>query len=313
MPYRRRNTHQNKSFSSIITLINLGMILCPSIGYIIQAKKFKTKGSSKGFAFYGSLIIIISNILRIFFWIGKQFTKVLLYQSFVVILSQIYLIKNYLDYSDNKEVSSNNNKGEEGYQKYLSPQYYNEVLEDISKPSLCWKWNTLGHYILSIFSIFTFCGLEFIFFGTKNKQHTEFIGILSTSIEVVLGVPQIIKNCQIKNVDVISSVMLMAWVYGDCFKTIYYLVSNCPYQFILCGFVQMIFDMILIGQSWYYGKEDFIIDFEDELNKLVSFEKESAISRRDRYNNQDDENNKLVSARGNYYGTLDDNVDVTDI
>lgn len=316
MPYRRRNYHQSKSFSTIITLIDIGMVLCPVIGYITQAHKFKTKGSSKGFSLYVTLLILTSNILRIFFWFGKHFTKVLLYQSLIVILSQIYLIKRYLDYSDNHTTSSSNNnnqKGTEGYQKYLSPQYYNEIIEDISKPSLLWKWNTLSHYILCIIGIFVLCGFEFLIFGIKNNKHTEFIGILSASIEVILGVPQIIKNFQIKDVEVISSVMLMTWIYGDCFKTIYYLVGNCPYQFIVCGFVQMIFDMVLIGQSWYYGKEDFIMDFEDELNKLTSFGNESAIERRNKYNNQDDESNKLVNARGNCYGTLDDNMDVTDI
>ena len=89
------------SFASAITnIINIGMIFAPCIGYMTQALKFKNKKSSTGFSLCICLVLIISNVLRIYFWFGRQFTVVLLFQSLIVILSQMYLIKVYLDYKE---------------------------------------------------------------------------------------------------------------------------------------------------------------------------------------------------------------------
>ena len=328
MPYHLRHTRSDPFVSFMTSIVNIGMIFAPAIGYIIQANKFKSKGSSKGFALYGCFIIIVSNILRIFFWIGKNFTKVLLYQSFVVLLSQFYLIKKYLDYSDKDKSKEDNTT-----RNYLSPVFYNEIMEDLAKPSLFWKWNTLLHYLVSIVLMFVFCLLECSLFGFSNKKHTEFIGFLSTSIEVVLGVPQLINNCQRKDVDTLSLIMLMTWIFGDLFKTVYYLVTKCPLQFTLCGYIQMFIDLILIGQIWYYGKTEFVSLLEEEISKDAlggGNENEndnyngsdtnntstySSSNQNQSYNryNKDDESNKLISGKGNTYGSLDDNLDIVDI
>ena len=74
------------------------MIFSPIIGYLAQGIKFQRTHSSEGFSKYMCLLLIFANLLRIFFWIGKQFTVILLYQSCIVILSQFYLIHMSLKY-----------------------------------------------------------------------------------------------------------------------------------------------------------------------------------------------------------------------
>ena len=76
------------------------MIFIPSIGYFFQALKFKQTKSTKGFAKFLCLLLLLANILRIFFWFGKKLTLTLLYQDVVVIINQIYLIHVYLEYQD---------------------------------------------------------------------------------------------------------------------------------------------------------------------------------------------------------------------
>jgi len=89
------------SFSSLLKItVDLMMIFIPSIGYIFQAIKFKQTKSSKGFSKTLCLLLLLANILRIFFWLGKPFSITLLYQSIVVIISQIYLIHVYLQFQD---------------------------------------------------------------------------------------------------------------------------------------------------------------------------------------------------------------------
>ena len=76
----------------IVLLIDFLMIIGPSLGYFLQSLKFKKTKSSKGFSKSLCLIIYFSQILRVFFWIGKPFRVTLLYQSILIIIFQIYLI-----------------------------------------------------------------------------------------------------------------------------------------------------------------------------------------------------------------------------
>ena len=95
------NIPENNPFSSIIKYsADILMIFIPSIGYIFQAMKFKQTKSSKGFARFLCLLLLIANILRVFFWFGKKFSLPLLFQAIIVIISQIYLIHVYFQYQD---------------------------------------------------------------------------------------------------------------------------------------------------------------------------------------------------------------------
>ena len=77
--------------------LDLSMIFIPSVGYFFQALKFKQTKSTKGFAKFLCLLLLLANILRVFFWFGKKFELALLYQAIIVIISQIYLIHVYFE------------------------------------------------------------------------------------------------------------------------------------------------------------------------------------------------------------------------
>ena len=47
---------------------DLGMILGPCLGYIIQCIKIKREENAEGFSPYVCLILLIANILRVFWW-----------------------------------------------------------------------------------------------------------------------------------------------------------------------------------------------------------------------------------------------------
>ena len=226
---------------SLSTVINLAMIFAPSIGYITQAIKFKIKKSSVGFSLYVCLVLIFSNILRIFFWFGKQFTTVLLFQSFVVLLSQLYLIKVYLDYKEQEKL-------------YVGYSYFGIMMREMGQIALFWKWNYFLPYLITTLNMSLILGGISYLFGFDNINYIEFIGYLSTGIEVLLGIPQIIANYYGKNVQTLSLIMFMTWIFGDCFKTGYYIVTQCPIQFIICGVIQIIIDITLIGQMIYYNR-----------------------------------------------------------
>ena len=79
-------TNDNKSY--FIKLTNDFLIIfIPSIGYFFQAMKFKQTKSTKGFAKFLCFLLLLANILRVFFWFGKKFSIALLYQAIVVIIN----------------------------------------------------------------------------------------------------------------------------------------------------------------------------------------------------------------------------------
>lgn len=46
--------------------------------------------------------------------------------------------------------------------------------------------------------------------------------------------------------------LIASWALGDAFKTYYFLSSDAPMQFIMCGLVQLIVDAVIVVQLWVY-------------------------------------------------------------
>ena len=79
--------------SFVDSLLDISLIVMPVAGYIPQYLSMRKTRSVEGFSPLVSFILLIANMLRIFFWIDKQFDSVLLYQSFVMIAAQIILLE----------------------------------------------------------------------------------------------------------------------------------------------------------------------------------------------------------------------------
>lgn len=93
-------------FLPIMFLMDLVMIFSPLIGFVDQYKKIKETKNSEIFSTNVSLILIICNTLRIFFWIGKRFENVMLYQSIAMIIGQYFMLHVCHQFSQNKKDSS---------------------------------------------------------------------------------------------------------------------------------------------------------------------------------------------------------------
>lgn len=46
--------------------------------------------------------------------------------------------------------------------------------------------------------------------------------------------------------------MVLMWTCGDVFKTTYFVVRQTPAQFIVCGALQVLIDISILLQVWYY-------------------------------------------------------------
>ena len=225
--------------------VDLFMIFLPSFGYFFQGIKFQKTKSSKGFSKSLCLLLLLANILRIYFYIGRPFAKGLLYQSIVVIISQIYLIHYYLKY---QEKSKDELPPEKSILNHITSW------KEIIKPSKIWNWDYEIDYYKFIFFLFFIMSLICYLIGKDKIYFYDLIGTISVSIETFIEIPQIKENCATKNVKNLSGAMVFFWFIGDLFKSIYNIVNKSPKQMIIGTLIQNCEDIILSSQVIIYGE-----------------------------------------------------------
>ena len=224
------------------------IIFLPSVGYVFQAIKFQKTKSSKGFSKSLCLMLLLANILRIYFWIGKPFEKSLLFQSIVVIISQIYLIHYYLKYQEKPK-----DKNEMPQEKSI----LNHLISwrDIFTPSKIWNWDYEIDYYKFVFLFFSLMSIICAIIGKDMVKFYDVIGTISVGIETFIEIPQIKENCVTKNVKNLSGAMVLMWFIGDLFKTVYNIVNKSPIQMIIGGLIQNCEDIILNTQVLFYSED----------------------------------------------------------
>jgi hypothetical protein len=97
-----------------------------------------------------------------------------------------------------------------------------------------------------------FSGFFFIvtFLFSNSLVYVEILGFLSLSIEATLGLPQLYKNYVTNSTQGLSMELIASWFVGDAFKTVYFLISGAPVQFIFCGVFQLIVDVAITYQLY---------------------------------------------------------------
>lgn len=224
-------------------LLNFGIVIGPSIGYISQGIKFKINKRSKGFCLSICLKTILSCIFKIYFWVGKRYNIYLLYQAILVLLLQYYIIIFYLKYSEKDCMKLVQWQKQDDFAKNI------QNLLDIKN---FWRWDNLFSFLLSSIVLGIGIGLICFAFGIHNKIFLETLGYISTAIDVLLGLPQIYTNYKLKSSHSLSTLMIVSFLLGDSFRTYYYIITKSPFQFLLCGILQIAINMILMLQIIYY-------------------------------------------------------------
>ena len=296
-------------------VIDFFMVFGPSLGFFIQIMKIQQEKTSEGFSKLLVLILLIANILRIFFWIGKHFTIVLLLQSILMVLTQFYLLYVCLKYSHHTQEKINEEKINEKYNdeftdvpitnstdirrlfsennslREIVEFLYNYKPSRLLNPKNFWDW---PYFFDFAFFIFLFSLVVDIFsriiFGYSNHSYIEFLGGLSAGVEALIGVPQAYSNLLNQDTGALSIWMILTWVFGDTFKTYYYISNKAPIQLVFCGFFQLFIDVVIIFQIFYYSgmlgavfpyfnneelkkRHDSIIDFSIEYKDEKEDEK----------------------------------------
>lgn len=139
-----------------------------------------------------------------------------------------------------------------------------------------WQWTDFRSYVEFI-AAFTLAAsiLTYVFVG--HVLYVELLGFTSLLIEAMLGVPQFYDNFVSKSTfgmrymdlfgpSIITSginnrfccffdsrTMVLLWLAGDTFKTLYFLSRHSPIQFSVCGALQIAVDLAILSQTVFYG------------------------------------------------------------
>ena len=224
-------------------LLNFGIVIGPSIGYISQGIKFKINKKSKGFCLSICLKTILSCIFKIYFWVGKRYNIYLLYQAILVLLLQYYIIIFYLKYSEKDCVK---------LVQWQNKDTFEKNVKNLLNIKNFWRWDNLFSFLFSSVILGVVIGLVCLAFGIHNKIFLETLGYISTAIDVLLGLPQIFTNYKLKSSSSLSTLMIISFLLGDSFRTYYYIVTKSPIQFLICGILQIAINLILMFQIIYY-------------------------------------------------------------
>jgi hypothetical protein len=197
---------------------------------------------------YVIAILMISNVIRIFYWFADPFEIPLVLQSAVMIVMQYLLLQALTQYltrkvKDGKKLLvENGEKSDEKIQIVKKLTLFNSPLN----LSTFWQWTEIQSYSIVLSVIVSVLVFGHVTFG-EYVWYGKFLGFLGLLIESMLGVPQVVKNVKNGTTD-LSPILFLTWLAGDLAKTVAFFGTGAPLPFILCGIVQIITDIVIILQ-----------------------------------------------------------------
>lgn len=212
------------------------MVFGGSLPYVPQYQEILKSSSTEGFSTRVCLVLLVANILRIFFWIGKQFELTLLIQSVVMILTMFAMLHLCCSVQNTNRVSTKQHRLSD-----LDFRYF-------------WKWSMFEDYLLFCFGFTVLCAVVTLLL-LDSAVFVEALGSLAVMFEAMLGLPQLLQNFNNRSTKGMSVKMVLLWMAGDVFKTAYFLINESPAQFWVCGSLQILIDVAILLQVLVYSQD----------------------------------------------------------
>ncbi|XP_039379009.1 solute carrier family 66 member 2 isoform X2 [Mauremys reevesii] len=245
--------HQLVSWSAAGAMVFGGVV-----PYIPQYRDIKRTQNAEGFSTYVCLVLLVANILRILFWFGRHFESPLLWQSIIMIITMLLMLKLCTEVRVSNELNIK--------RRSFSETHPFSILkgpsdgESAASPVICsndfdlnyfWHWSKFTDYVQCVL---TFTGVTgyITYLSLDSFLFVETLGFLAVFTEAMLGVPQLYRNYQNRSTDGMSVKMVLMWTSGDTFKTVYFILNQAPFQFSICGLLQVFVDMAILLQVYFY-------------------------------------------------------------
>uniref|UniRef100_A0A3P9M5B6 Si:dkey-246g23.2 n=1 Tax=Oryzias latipes TaxID=8090 RepID=A0A3P9M5B6_ORYLA len=163
------------SWTLLSLLASLLMVFGGALPYVPQYQEIQRSSNTEGFSTRVCLVLLIANIMRIFFWIGKQFEVTLLLQSVVMILTMFAMLHLCCAVQNSNRVSTKQHR-----------------ITDLNVGSF-WKWSVFEDYLLFCFGFTVLCAVVSLLL-MDSGVFVETLGLLAVTFEAMLGMPQLLQN-----------------------------------------------------------------------------------------------------------------------
>nr|VZI38967.1 unnamed protein product [Spirometra erinaceieuropaei] len=213
-----------------------------AIPYVPQYLEIKSLENSDGFSPFVCLTLLVANILRMAFWFGHPFPTPLLVQATVMIFTMLAMTSVCVRFRGKHRRRSRHVDDTE-----TEVEHYFTDLD----PAYFWRWTDFGSY-LQFIAFFAFLAFSITFCFRTSAIYVQTLGFVALLTEAMLGVPQVITNFRNSSTKGMSLQMVALWTVGDVAKVIYFFISSSPVQFIVCGVLQILIDLVIFGQFVYY-------------------------------------------------------------
>ncbi|XP_019934010.2 solute carrier family 66 member 2 [Paralichthys olivaceus] len=227
---------EDGSWTLLSWLASCVMVFGGALPYVPQYQEIQRSSNTEGFSTRVCLVLLIANILRIFFWIGKQFELTLLLQSVVMILAMFAMLHLCCMVHNTNRVSTKQHRLTD-----LDFRYF-------------WKWSAFEDYLLFCFGFTVLCAVVTLLL-LDSPVFVEALGSLAVMFEAMLGLPQLLQNFHNRSTKGMSVKMVLLWTAGDIFKTTYFVMNESPAQFWVCGSVQILIDVAILLQVLSYNQD----------------------------------------------------------
>uniref|UniRef100_A0A8C5Q6Q4 PQ-loop repeat-containing protein 1 n=1 Tax=Leptobrachium leishanense TaxID=445787 RepID=A0A8C5Q6Q4_9ANUR len=164
-----------ESWSLLSLVSSVFIVFGGLLPYLPQYQQIKRTSNPDGFSTLVCLVLLVANILRIFFWFGKIFEFPLLLQSILMIVTMLVLLNLCCSLESENRVSTKQHHFTDFDLEYF------------------WKWSRFEDYVQFCLSLAISAALmTYAFYD--SPVFVEGIGLVSLLTEATLGLPQLLEN-----------------------------------------------------------------------------------------------------------------------
>nr|XP_010584980.1 PQ-loop repeat-containing protein 1 isoform X2 [Loxodonta africana] len=226
------------------------MVFGGVVPYIPQYRDIRRTQNADGFSTYVCLVLLVANILRILFWFGRHFESPLLWQSIIMILTMLLMLRLCTEVRVTNELNLKRRSFADGKDEEIRVPLRRSYLDfDLHH---FWRWSSFMDYVQCVLAFSGVAGY-ITYLCIDSALFVETLGFLAVFTEAMLGVPQLCRNHRHRSTEGMSIKMVLMWTSGDTFKTAYFLLNRVPLQFSVCGLLQVLVDLAILLQAYTYA------------------------------------------------------------
>ncbi|OHT08155.1 hypothetical protein TRFO_23439 [Tritrichomonas foetus] len=233
------------SFGSVAMIfVDLIVMIAPTSGYLDTVRIMITNKSPAAFNYNTCLILLSAHGLKILYYIYHPYAIRIFGQS--ITQFSVAMVMAFLKYRYSRS-------GPDSIQRRQSTSsIHDEIVIHRPKNKFAYFLSitstvTFGEFMTSFFLYaLAILSLFYLSYFTINETATvDAIGLIANLIESTVSVPTFIKIVCYRDINNVSNVLILQFVFGDMMKLALFILSGTPWSFIAGALLQLTLDIIL--------------------------------------------------------------------